>query len=149
MTELALLRLLHVTGAILLLGNVTVTGFWATYLFRARARVPFGPVARAILWTDLVFTGLGGVMLTVSGILLAMRRGYVVMETPWLLRGIAALALATLLWLAVLLPAQLRLERLGPGDEPALRRVFLRWSVVGWGATLLLFYGLWSMVAAR
>ena len=144
--ELALLRILHVTGAVLLLGNVTVTGFWATYLYRARVQVPFRPVARAILWTDLVFTALGGVVLTVSGILLAMRQGYRVAETPWLLQGIVALAVSTLLWLVVLLPDQMRLERLEPGNEPELRRLFLRWSVVGWTATAALFYGLWVMV---
>ena len=148
MDELAVLRALHVTGAVLLLGNVTVTGFWATYLFRARGQVAFRPVARAILWTDLVFTGAGGALLTISGILLAMRHGYRVSDTPWLLKGILALALSTALWLAVLLPLQVRLERL-PADAPALRRVFVWWSVVGWAATLLLFYGLWVMVARR
>jgi uncharacterized membrane protein len=146
MDDLALLRILHVTGAVLLLGNVTVTGFWATYLFRARVQVPFRPVARAILWTDLIFTALGGVVLTVSGILLAMRQGYRVAETPWLLQGIVALAVSTLLWLAVLLPDQMRLERLEPGNDAQLRRLFLRWSVVGWTATGALFYGLWVMV---
>ena len=148
MDELALLRALHVTGAVLLLGNVTVTGFWAAYLYRARGQVPFRPVARAILWTDLLFTTLGGVLLTVSGILLAMRYGLRVSETPWLLKGIVALALSTLVWLLVLLPAQFRLERL-PADAPGLRRVFLLWSVVGWVATALLFYGLWAMVTRR
>jgi uncharacterized membrane protein len=146
MGELPLLRVLHVAGAVLLLGNVTVTGFWATYLYRARGRVPWHPVARAVLWSDLFFTVVGGVLLTVSGILLTMRQGYPVTETPWLLKGIGALALATLLWLAVLLPAQMRMERVAPGDDGALRRLFLRWSVVGWGATLVLFYGLWAMV---
>ena len=146
MDELALLRVLHLTGAVLLIGNVTVTGFWATYLYRARDRVPFHPVARAILWTDLVFTGLGGTLLTISGILLIMHQDYRVTETPWLLKGIVALALSTLLWLVVLLPAQVRLERLRSPDDGALRPVFLRWSLVGWTATLLLFYGLWVMV---
>lgn len=147
MDELALLRVLHLTGAVLLLGNVTITGFWATYLYRSRARVPFRPVARAIMWTDLVFTVTGGIALTVSGILLAMRQGYRVMETPWLLKGIVALGVSTLLWLVVLLPDQIRLERLPPGDDRALRRIFVRWSLVGWTATLVLFYGLWTMVA--
>jgi uncharacterized membrane protein len=146
MDEVPLLRVLHVVGAVLLLGNVTITGFWATYLYRARGRVPFHAVARAILWSDVVFTVLGGTMLTVSGILLALRQGYRVAETPWLLKGIGALAVATLLWLAVLLPAQLRLERVAPDDDGELRRLFLRWSAVGWAATLLLFYGLWAMV---
>jgi uncharacterized membrane protein len=145
-TDIALLRLLHLTGAVLLLGNVVVTGVWATYLYRARPRVPFQAVARAILWTDLAFTFLGGVLLTISGILLTMRQGYRVADTPWLLKGIAALAVSTLLWIAVLLPDQWRMERLAEGDNAMLRRLFVRWSVVGWGATLVLFYGLYVMV---
>ncbi|MEP7104731.1 MAG: DUF2269 family protein, partial [Chloroflexota bacterium] len=134
-----------VAGAVLLLGNVTVTGFWATYLYRLRARVPFRPVARAILWADVVFTALGGALLTISGILLVLQRGYAVMNTGWLLRGISVLALSTLLWLVFLLPIQWRLERVEHDDM--LRRLFRRWSVVGWAATLLLFYGLWCMVS--
>lgn len=146
MDEHAILRMMHVTGAVLLIGNVTVTGFWATYLYRAWPDVPFHPVARAILWTDLVFTLAGGTLLTVSGILLAMRLRLPVFETPWLLKGIVALGLATLVWLAVLLPVQLRLERTAPHDRARLRRLFLGWSVVGWADTLLLLYGLWAMV---
>lgn len=146
MADVPLLRLLHVVGAVLLLGNVTITGFWATYLYRARRRVPFHPVARAILWSDVVFTVAGGTLLTVSGILLALRGGYRVEETPWLLKGIVALAVATLLWVAVLVPAQIRLERVAADDDRELRRLFLRWSAVGWASTLLLFYGLWAMV---
>ena len=147
MDELAVLRTMHVSGAVLLIGNVTVTGFWATFLYRARDTVPFRPVARAIMWADVVFTLLGGTLLTISGILLVMRRGYPIMETGWLWRGIAALALSTLLWLVFLLPDQWRLERVEPADDRGLRRLFLRWSIVGWAATAILFYGLWCMVA--
>lgn len=145
MDDVHLLRALHVAGAVLLLGNVTVTGVWAAYLYRARDRVPFHPVARAILWTDLIFTVGGGTLLTVSGILLALRRGYPVTGTSWLLRGIVALSVATVLWMVVLLPAQLRMERAGRGDGSGLASAFRRWSVVGWIATGLLYYGLWAM----
>jgi uncharacterized membrane protein len=147
MGEPALLRVVHVVGAVLLLGNVTVTGFWAAYLYRVRARVPFRPVARAIRWADLGFTVVGGTMLVVSGILLMRARGYSLAETPWLRHGIGALAVSTALWLVFLLPDQRRLERVDPGDGVALRRIFARWSVVGWTATAVLFYGLWAMVA--
>jgi uncharacterized membrane protein len=149
MDEVALLRMLHVAGAVLMIGNVTVTGFWATFLFRRRSVVPFRPVARAILWTDLAFTLVGGVLLTVSGILLIGSRGYVIGQTPWLAHGIGALAASALLWLAALLPDQWRLERIDPSDDRALRRVFTRWSVVGWATTGVLFYGLWVMVTGR
>ncbi|MGE3526569.1 MAG: DUF2269 family protein, partial [Gemmatimonadales bacterium] len=55
-----MLKLIHVAGAVLLLGNVTVTGFWSLFLFFKREAVPFRRVAQAILWADLVFTVLGG-----------------------------------------------------------------------------------------
>jgi uncharacterized membrane protein len=147
MGELGLLRAVHVVGAVLLLGNVTVTGFWAAYLYRARSRVPFRAVARAILWADLGFTLVGSILLVVSGILLVRARGYPLAETPWLRHGIGALAVSTALWLVFLLPDQWRMERIDPADDAALRRIFARWSVVGWTATALLFYGLWAMVA--
>lgn len=149
MDDYALLRMLHVTGAVLLIGNVIVTGFWATFLYRTRAEVPFRPVARAIMWADVGFTLTGGVMLTISGILLATRLQLRVMENPWLLKGIVALGAATLVWLAVLLPYQFRLERTSVEDRARLRRLFLGWSLVGWADTALLLYGLWAMVARR
>lgn len=149
MADPFLLRVIHVVGAVLLLGNVTVTGFWAAYLYRARKQIPFRPVARAILWTDLVFTLAGAAMLGVSGVLLIRVRGYTIADTPWLRQGIAAFVVSTALWLAFLLPDQWRLERIDPADEAGLKRLFRRWSVVGWSATALLFYGLWVMVSKR
>ncbi len=147
MADAVWLRVIHVAGAVLLLGNVTVTGFWAAYLYRARGTVPFRPVARAILWTDVVFTLGGGAMLVASGVLLVRARGYAIADTPWLRQGIGALASSTALWLVFLLPDQWRLQRVDPADDATLRRLFLRWSVVGWTATALLFYGLWAMVS--
>lgn len=147
MDDVGLLRLIHVAGAVLLLGNVTITGFWAVFLYRARKVVPFRLVARAILWTDLVFTTVGGMMLVISGILLMRAGGYRLATTPWLQQGLVALVLSTGLWLGVLLPDQWRLERINPADDTALRAVFLRWSIVGWIATAFLFYGLWAMIA--
>jgi hypothetical protein len=62
-------------------------------------------------------------------------------------KGIAALSLSTLSWLVVLLPDQWRLER--TSDPVVIRRLFLRWSVVGWLSTALLFYAIWGMVTRR
>lgn len=146
MVDVAVWRGLHVLGAVLLVGNVIITGFWAAYLYARQDVVPFRPVARAILWADLLFTAAGAALLTVSGIQLVLARGLPFWGTPWLVRGVGGLVLATLLWLAVLIPDQLRLERLAPGESARLRRIFLRWSVVGWGSTVLLLYSLWVMV---
>jgi uncharacterized membrane protein len=146
MADPSVWRAFHVLGAVLLVGNVIVTGFWAAFLYAQRSGVPFRPVARAILWTDLLFTVGGASLLTFTGIQLVLVRGYSFWSTPWLVKGVGSLALATLLWLAVLIPDQFRLERLAPGDSVGLRRVFLRWSLVGWVSTALLLNGLWAMV---
>ena len=146
MVELSTWRTLHVLGAVLLVGNVTVTGFWAAFLYAQRASLPFRPVARAILWTDLLFTAGGAALLTFSGIQLILATALPFWDTPWLVRGVASLGVATLLWLVVLIPDQFRLERMAPDDLAGLRRVFLRWSVVGWASTALLLHGLWVMV---
>jgi uncharacterized membrane protein len=145
MADYGVLKTLHVVGAILLVGNVTVTGIWALLMYRARAEVPFRPVARAILWTDLL-TVTGGAMLTVTGILLIRQAQLPWLELPWLLRGITALAGSTLIWLVMLLPDQVRMARLDPGDSGRLRVLFRRWSGFGWGATLLLYVAIWYMV---
>ena len=149
MVDYLAIKTLHVIGAVLLVGNVTVTGAWSFYMYRhwRDGTLPFRPVARAILWTDLLFTAGGGAALTVSGVWMILRMDYPVLETPWLLKGIVALSVSTLSWLRVLIPDQLRLER---AEDPAMiRRVVLRWSVVGWASTLLLFYALWAMVTRR
>ncbi len=141
----AALRFLHVAGAVLLLGNVMVTGLWAALLWRARPAIPFRRVARVILWADLIFTVVGGSALTISGIFLIQAQGLPWRALPWLQHGIGALALATLIWLFALLPDQIRLERLPEGD-PRYVRAFWRWTIIGWVDTLILCYGLWVMV---
>jgi uncharacterized membrane protein len=149
MVDYALIKALHVTGAVLLVGNVTVTGVWAYYLYRwwREGTVPFRPIARAILWTDLIFTLGGGAMLSVSGIVMLIQSGLPWRELSWIREGIGALVLSTLLWLVLLLPAQWQMERVT--DAAVIRRLFLRWSVIGWAATILLFYGLYVMVTKR
>lgn len=146
MVEYTTWKALHVAGAILLLGNVTVTGVWSAYLYRhwRVGTMPFRPVARAILWTDLAFTVTGGALLTFTGIQLGLASEFPFFGTGWLLRGILSLALSTLIWLVVLLPDQFRLER--ATEAAVIRRLFLRWSVFGWLSTVLLYVGLWSMV---
>jgi uncharacterized membrane protein len=146
MVEYSTWKALHVAGAILLLGNVTVTGVWSAYLYRhwRAGTVPFRPVARAIIWTDLIFTVTGGALLTFTGIQLGLASEFSFLKTGWLFRGILSLALSTLIWLVVLLPDQFRLER--ATEAAVIRRLFLRWSVFGWLSTVLLYVGLWSMV---
>lgn len=149
MDSYAIWKALHVTSAVLLVGNVTVTGFWAWFLYRRRREVGFRAIARGIMLSDIVFTMVGGAGLTITGILMVRAGRFPIRDTPWLWRGVLMLAISTVVWLVSLLPDQLRMERLDQSDDRAMRRLFTRWSVLGWASTFLLFVGLWSMVTKR
>jgi uncharacterized membrane protein len=139
-----LLKTLHVLGAIVFVGNVIVTGLWAAIFWRARATHDFRRAARAIVLTDWAFTVGGGALLTTSGVLLALRRGLPLWGTPWIRDALVALAVSTLVWLLLLVPAQRTLQHT---TEPATQsRAFHRWNVAGWSATVPLLYAVARMV---
>ncbi len=143
---LGLLKLLHVLAAILFVGNVIVTGVWAAVMFRQRQGADFRLAARAIVVTDWIFTLGGAALLVVSGIMLAIGRGYPIWETRWIRGALIGLGLSTTLWLLVLVPAQRQMLRLGPESDPELQQVYARWNVTGWLATVPLIWSLWNMV---
>ncbi len=148
MTLDALLKTAHVFGAILFVGNVIVSGIWSAIFWRARHSHDFHRAARAIVLTDWWFTVGGGALLTTSGITLALRRGLPLWGTPWIRLGLLALALSTLLWLVVLVPAQRTMVRhRGDANAALFVRAYSRWNVWGWVATVPLVYAVWCMVA--
>jgi uncharacterized membrane protein len=147
MTLYQALRAAHVLGAVLLLGNVIVSGIWAALGMRTDAGVPHRSVARAVIITDWCFTVPGGALLFGSGLWMARIGGLPLLGTPFIRIGLGALLLSTLLWLAVLVPLQARWVR--AGDERTARRLYRWWSVVGWSATVPLLVGLWTMATRR
>ncbi len=134
-------------GAVLMVGNVTVTGVWTILLWRDRAVRTPRHIARGILWTDLLFTFLGGAMMTIAGIMM-VRQAYPAgswRQVPWLMQGIQMLGISSAIWLALLIPDQVRMERCPEGETARFRKLYLRWSVIGWIATAFLFRGIWVM----
>jgi uncharacterized membrane protein len=147
-TLLSSLKALHVLAAILFVGNVIVTGIWTAIFFRARQTHDFRVAARAIVFTDWLFTVGGGTLLTVTGVSLALGRGYPLWGTPWIQQAIIALVISTVLWLVLLVPAQRIMLRAvsNEAEEAKLVSAFARWTVAGWTATVPLLYAVWCMV---
>ena len=147
-TLLSSLKALHVLAAIVFVGNVIVTGIWTAIFFRARRTHDFRVAARAIVFTDWLFTVGGGALLTITGVALALGRGYPLWGTPWIRQAIAALAISTIMWLVLLVPAQRIMLRSGSSevDDALLVRAYTRWNVAGWTATAPLIYAVWCMV---
>jgi uncharacterized membrane protein len=138
-------RFLHLLGAVMLLGNLMVTGFWAWYFYAGRDAVVFRHAVRAILWADLIFTVVGASVLGVTGFMLLEARE-LTFATGWVKKGGAALGIAMTLWLFVMVPLQNRMTRTFADDRRALKRVFTRWMLTLWTVTAVLLYGLVVMV---
>jgi len=148
-----LLKSLHVLGAVLILGNVIVTGFWNFKAVRTRDVRVIAFAQREVIAADVWMTFGGGALLSITGFLLAQSYGLNPWTTPWIVWGFGLLLLSTGLWLVVLLPCQTRMARLSreaiAAEEPlppAFYRAFVCWNVVGWFATLLLVAALAVMV---
>ena len=147
-----LLKALHLLGAVLMLGNVIVTGFWNFKAVRTRDPRVIAFAQREVIAADIWLTFGGGALLSVSGFLLAQAYGLNPWATPWITWGFGLLTLSTGLWAAVLMPCQSRMARLsrqaadGASLPPAFYRAFYCWNVVGWFATLLLVAALAVMV---
>lgn len=147
MIALSVLRFVHVLGAVLLLGNVIVSGIWATLGMRRDAGVPPQAVARGVIITDWCFTLPGGALLTASGVAMAWLSGLPLWRTPFVRWGLIGLGTSTALWLFVLVPLQRQWVRAESAETA--RTVYRRWSVVGWMATVPLVAALWAMATRR
>jgi uncharacterized membrane protein len=146
------LKTLHILGAIIFVGNIIVTAWWKLMADRTHNPVVMHFAQRQVLWTDLIFTAGGGLLLAATGFATVARGGWS-MAHSWVATGVLLFALSGLIWLAVLIPlqfAQARLTRgLPPGSPipPRYWKLARLWSVFGTVATLLPLWAVWWMVA--
>jgi uncharacterized membrane protein len=106
------IKLVHIAGAVLLLGNIIVTAWWKVMADRTGNPSIIAFAQRQVTLTDFAFTAVGVILLVVAGDTLA----YSYYEDSWSIRWIwwgRVLIITTgLIWLGVLVPIQVRLARL-------------------------------------
>jgi uncharacterized membrane protein len=146
------LKLLHVFGAVLFVGNILVTALWKTMADRTRDAAVVAFAQRMVTVTDFCFTSVGAALVLVPGVLMAQEFGPTFWTIPWLGWGLALFGTAGLIWTAVLIPIQVRQSRLargfaagGPIPE-AYWRLGRWWAAFGALATLLPIINLYLMV---
>lgn len=147
----SLLKSLHLLGVVLFLGNIIVTALWKSLADRSRDAVVIAFSQRLVGVTDLVFTAAGAILIVTTG--LHMAGGHAaVFRITWLAWGFGLFIASGLVWVALLIPVQIRqwrlLRKLGPGDEVPAEywRLARLWSIFGSVATLLPLVNLYFMV---
>lgn len=147
-----ILILLHVLGMILLIGNVTVTSIWKLYADGTRDPKIIGFAQRLVTITDWFFTFWGILLLMVGGYGAAWLAGMDVLRDDWLVWSQVMFVLAGLIWLAILVPIQVKQARLARGfaaggSIPAnYWRLGKLWIIWGSVATIPLVAAIWLML---
>ena len=91
-----ILKLVHVFGVVIFLGNITVGVFWKAYADRSRNATIMASTMDGIIAADKIFTIPGIVILLGGGIGAAVVGRIPILSTGWLLWGIVAFILSGL-----------------------------------------------------
>ncbi len=147
-----ILKLLHVLGAVILIGNVTVTAFWKVFADRTGDARVIAHAQIGVTVTEWMFT--------LPAIVLVLGGGYGMtfyagldLGARWLVLGQALFLISGLIWLFILVPLQIRQARLArdlkPGQpiDASYREACRQWLVWGIGATIPLIAALYFMIA--
>jgi uncharacterized membrane protein len=141
MTEILVLKLIHVLGAAVLFGTGLGIAFFMWAANRSGDAAAIASTARIVVAADAIFTAGAVVAQPVSGALLADRMGYALSE-PWIVASLALYGVVGLCWLPVL-RIQLRLRDLaaaaaagGTALPAEYQRQFRLWFALGWPAFL-------------
>jgi uncharacterized membrane protein len=140
---------MHIFGAVIFMGNIVATAVWVSLARRS------GPEARrfatrGIVITDVILTTPGAVLVLLNGGIIGTE--YFKIKAGWLLTGAGFFVAAGVLWLAVLVPLQRKLDAVaretsGAEPLPAAYDVLLkRWFRWGGVSTLLVLASLVLMV---
>ena len=145
-------KILHIIGIVLLVGNVTVTAFWKVMADRTGDARLIAHAQYLVTWADWFFTVGGIVLVLVGGYGAALVAGYDLFAQPWLVWGQLCFLASGLIWVAILLPAQVRQARMARGfaDGGPIPELYWRdarrWLVWGIVATVPLVAGIVVMV---
>ncbi len=134
-------KLLHIVGAILLVGNIIITGVWMFMAERSNNPDVMRFAARMVNWADVFFTVPGTFLLITNGDILSEQWGGV-FHVGWIAASLVSFAFSGLVWLGLLLRYQNSLITLseslhGVKDPPEFFDFLHKWYFWGAIATLL------------
>ena len=144
-------KFLHITGVVMLMGNITVTAIWKFFADRTQRPEVLAFAQKLVTYTDWSMTVWGVVLLMAGGYFMVVFANWPLTQ-HWLLWSQALFVAAGLIWLLVLVPLQVRQARLARqfsgddvGDE--YRQLSRRWLIWGLISTVPLLVATWLMIA--
>ena len=144
-------KYLHLTGVVMLLGNITVTAIWKFFGDRDGRPDVLSYAQKMVTYTDWSMTVWGVILIIGSGYFMAISANYYLGE-GWLLWSQLLFFLSGMIWILVLVPIQVKQARLAKtfaADDvgEAYRSLSRRWLAWGVVSTLPLLVATWLMLA--
>jgi uncharacterized membrane protein len=145
-------KFLHLLGVVLLIGNVTITAYWKVFADRTRSAMLVAHAQRAVIYADWLFTLPGIILILVGGYGMVWQAGLDPFGTNWLIWGQVLFFMSGVIWLGILIPAQIRQAKvarsLGPESDVPLAywrdgRLWLLWGIA---ATVPLIAAIYVMI---
>lgn len=147
-----LLKLLHILGGTIFVGNIIVTAFWKIMADRTREPVIVAFGQRLVNLTDFAFTSIGAFTLLITGLMMSSSFSEDLWSVPWVAWGMGLFLASGMLWAVVLFPVQVKQAWLArsfaeDGEIPAQYwRLGRIWIVFAALATLLPLINVYFMV---
>lgn len=131
-------KLVHLVAVIAFLGNITTGLFWARHARRTGGSAALAAVFDGIIRSDRWFTVPGVIGIVVAGVALALKAGFPILGTGWILWSIVLLTLSGVAFGMYVAPLQREIRELAASgaDPERLARRFRRWEAWGLAAWL-------------
>ncbi|MDP3087876.1 MAG: DUF2269 domain-containing protein [Methylotenera sp.] len=145
------LKVVHILGVVLFLGNIIVTGWWKNMADLTKNPQIIAYAQRQVTLTDFIFTGGGVLILLVAG-MVNVHFHDMSYATKWLGHGMAIFLVSGVIWAAVLIPIQIKQAKMAKafavsGEIPASYwKLCTTWNLFGLLATLIPLANLYFMV---
>ncbi|WP_028778070.1 DUF2269 family protein [Shimazuella kribbensis] len=134
---------LHLTGALLSIGNFIVTAFWKIRADRKKNPTIIHNTVKNVMLADYVFTLPGTILILVSGLVMAVKAHLPMSGFNWLTLSLILFGITGALWLFLLIPLQRKMIQISAQliennqVEAEYKRVSFFWAVFGIIATVL------------
>ncbi len=147
------LKFLHILAVVMFIGNITTGVFWHKHAERTRNPRLLAHTMEGVIRSDRLFTMPGVFVILATGIFAAIRGGFPILGTPWILWTLILFGISGAVFMAKLAPLQRKLNAhaqagaaSGSFDFDAYRRMAAQWDFWGAIATLTPLIGLALMV---
>lgn len=143
----------HVTGVVMLMGNITVTAIWKFFADRDGRPQVLAFAQKLVTYTDWSMTVWGVVLTMGGGYAMAVLGEWDLLGSRWLLWSQINFVIAGMIWLMIIVPIQRTQAQLARGFADggqvpeAYRILSRRWLAWGLVSTVPLVVATWLMVA--